>query len=92
MARQVGSGLEAARATLLRSLIPYVQNPFLALRTFGLWSLPSARIPRASHLTADTDNAYDENTYRLPIGITVLWIVLCFTLAVLYALGCQLMA
>ncbi|MGQ4808849.1 NAD(P)H-quinone oxidoreductase subunit 2, chloroplastic [Candidatus Entotheonellaceae bacterium PAL068K] len=83
-ARRLGASLEQARTTLLRGLIPYVQNPFLAWTRLG----PNWRVvtcPPALQAPAD-DLTYDENRYRLPIGVTVFWIVVFFASMALYTL------
>jgi multicomponent Na+:H+ antiporter subunit D len=79
-ARQIGGALESARIRVIRAILPYAHNPFLVLIKLGIKPTPS-------HQHANV--TYDENTFRLPIGITVLWIVLCFALAVLYTLSQQ---
>jgi multicomponent Na+:H+ antiporter subunit D len=79
MARQAGAALEATRLSLNRFLTPYLQNPFWLFMQFGL-------APPSANSTPPPPMAYNENTYRLPIGATVLWIVVCFSLAVLYLL------
>jgi multicomponent Na+:H+ antiporter subunit D len=79
MSRQAGATLEAMRLSLNRFLTPYLRNPFRLLMQFGL-------PPPSPNSTSQTPMAYNENTYRLPIGATVLWIVVCFSLAVLYLL------
>ena len=78
-ARQVGYRLETSRLGLLIWLTPLLRNPFWLLMRLGLR-------PTATSDTIETEIAYNENTYRLPIGSTVLWIVVCFSLAVLYLL------
>jgi multicomponent Na+:H+ antiporter subunit D len=79
-ARQIGGALESARIRVIRALLPYAQNPFLVIIKLGIKPIPS-------HHPATV--TYNENTFRLPIGLTVLWIVLCFALAVLYTLSQQ---
>jgi multicomponent Na+:H+ antiporter subunit D len=76
-AKQIGAALEAMRLRLVRFTLPYVQNPFLLF--MQLSRQPHAKPP-------DAALSDDENTYRLPIGITVLWIVVCFTLTMIYLL------
>ena len=77
--RQAGAALEAMRVSLNRFLTPYLRNPFWLFMQFGLE-------PPSANNALETPMAYNENTYRLPIGATVLWIVVCFSLAVLYLL------
>jgi multicomponent Na+:H+ antiporter subunit D len=79
MSRQAGAALEGMRLSLNRFLTPYLRNPFWLFMQLGL-TLPSPNHTPASPI------AYNENTYRLPIGAAVLWIVICFSLAVLYLL------
>jgi multicomponent Na+:H+ antiporter subunit D len=79
MSRQAGAALEGMRLSLNRVLTPYLRNPFWLFMQFGL------TLPSPNH-TPPSPVAYNENTYRLPIGAAVLWIVICFSLAVLYLL------
>jgi multicomponent Na+:H+ antiporter subunit D len=83
-ARQIGLHLETRGLKLLRTARPYIQNPVLVLITYGyprnLWGQEQQR-PRS----ALTDMVYDEDRHRLPIGVTILWIVIFFTLLALYA-------
>jgi multicomponent Na+:H+ antiporter subunit D len=82
-ARQVGYSLEQRRTILLRAIIPYVQNPFLALARFGVGPRSETDHPG---LLARVDTTYDENKYRLPIGVTVFWIVVFFATMALYTM------
>ena len=74
LARQAGTVLEAARASVLQALLPYARNPYL---------VPDRLTGVPLHLPLVDDDAlpdgdrlvYDENRYRLPIGATVMWIV-----------------
>jgi hypothetical protein len=77
VSRQIGSALEAGGALLLHRLMPYIQNPFLIWRKLG---------PKSRSAEQRGDCPYDADAYRLPIGMTILWIAICFTLAVLYTL------
>jgi hypothetical protein len=79
LSQQAGATLEAMRLSLNRFLTPYLRNPFRLFMQFGL-------PPPSPNSTSQPPMAYNENTYRLPIGATVLWIVVCFSLAVLYLL------
>jgi multicomponent Na+:H+ antiporter subunit D len=88
-ARQIGMGLEGMRSSLLHHLLPYVQNPYLVMFKLGFWPRPIGGMQRhdSPSPAQDARIPYDADTYRLPIGVTVLWIVICFTLAALYTLG-----
>ncbi len=87
-ARQTGMTLEGWRLHLLRALLPYLQNPLLVFRRlgFGRLTLTTTHRRHPEISMPDTMFPYDENRYRSPIGATVLWIVICFTLAALYLL------
>lgn len=74
-ARQTGSWLENARRHLLTTLEPYLQNPFLPSLRLGFYT---------RGLTPTTP--YNADTYRLPIGATILWVLIFFALTVLYLL------
>jgi multicomponent Na+:H+ antiporter subunit D len=78
IARQIGVGIEAFRVHALRTIVPYFENPFRLLSHLGLQ-------PRV-HRNAEGSISYDEHAYRFPIGLTILWIVICFALATLYTL------
>ncbi|MCZ6876465.1 MAG: Na(+)/H(+) antiporter subunit D [bacterium] len=80
-ARRTGAGLEQNRVAVLNAVIPYFQNPFLVLQRIGL----SRRQPGTGSCAAER-TAYDENAYRLPIGMTVFWIVIFFACMSLYNL------
>ncbi len=72
-ARQSGTRLENVRHDLLATINPYLQNPFL----------PSLRLGfRTQKLTSNTP--YNADTYRLPIGATILWVLIFFALTVFY--------
>ena len=74
-ARQTGNRLDLARRRLLTTIEPYLQNPFL----------PSLRLGfHVEGLTSDTP--YNADTHRLPIGAAILWVLIFFTLTVLYLL------
>ena len=74
-ARQVGAQLEDVRLSLLTIINPYLQNPFL----------PSLRLGfHTQKLTSETP--YNADTHRLPIGATILWVLIFFALTVLYLL------
>lgn len=76
LARQSGVALEHRRASLVRTIMPYVQNPFLVS-----WQL------RLTHRPPDGDSLlYDENRFRLPIGVTIFWIVMFFASIALYTM------
>ena len=76
LTRQAGTVLEAFRARVLQALLPYARNPYL---------VPDRLTGTPLHLPPIADKAspggampaltYDENRYRLPIGATVMWIV-----------------
>ena len=74
LARRTGRALEEGRVSFLRALLPYARNPYLVPDRL-------ARSARRLPLLADEAapgadrRAYDENLYRLPIGATVMWIV-----------------
>jgi multicomponent Na+:H+ antiporter subunit D len=82
-ARQVGQYLETRGLAWLRRLAPYFHNPFLVLsRVLGVaWPGQGKFSPTA---VAATDLTYNEDRYRLPIGSTILWILIFFTLLTLY--------
>ena len=84
-ARQIGGQLEANRLRWLDRITPYLRNPFWLFMQLGLVSAPVTTGPQDTN-SLDTTNAYNENTYRRPIGSTVLWIVVCFSLVVIYLL------
>jgi hypothetical protein len=80
-ARQAGIAIEQGRSALLRTVIPYFQNPFLAWKQLGLNHHP---VTSPREMSEPDDMAYDENRYRLPIGVTVFWIVVFFAGMALY--------
>jgi multicomponent Na+:H+ antiporter subunit D len=86
-ARQTGAALEQAGVVVMHALMPYVENPFLAFIRLGLMPRPTTN-PRdhQGNSSARAVIAYDENGYRLPIGITVFWIVIFFATIALYTL------
>lgn len=74
IARVTGGVLEDSRTSVTRALLPYARNPYLVPdRLAG--SPP--HLPMAAGEAAPNGEglAYDENRYRLPIGATVMWIV-----------------
>ena len=75
LASRVGVVLEGYRVGVLQALLPYVRNPYLVpdRLTGAPLHLPSVA-DRAS--PDDARLVYDENRYRLPIGATVMWIVI----------------
>ncbi len=72
-ARQIGTRLENARLHLFAIVNPYLQNPFLPSRRLGFHTQKTP-----------SPTAYQADTYRMPIGITILWILVFFALTVLY--------
>jgi multicomponent Na+:H+ antiporter subunit D len=80
-ARRIGSVHERFRMRLLDTLIHYFQNPFLAL-----WRIRLATRLKGNPLSLPLRMDYDENHYRLPIGVTVFWIVVFFACISLYNL------
>jgi multicomponent Na+:H+ antiporter subunit D len=81
IAGQTGVAIERGRTALLRTVIPYFQNPFLAWKQLGLNHHPT---PSLGEIPESDDITYDENRYRLPIGVTVFWIVVFFAGMALY--------
>jgi len=77
LARQSGTAIEHGRACVVRAIVPYVQNPFLLSRQLWL-----GRRPPGDH----TSLLYDENRLRLPIGVTIFWIVVFFASIALYTM------
>lgn len=74
-ARQSGSKLEQARLHMLDVINPYLQNPFL----------PSLRLGfHTQRLSSNTP--YNADTHRLPLGATILWVLIFFALTVFYLL------
>lgn len=74
LARQVGAALESSRISVVQAMMPYARNPYLVSdRLSGTpLHLPSRD---DESLPEDASLVYDENRYRLPIGATVMWIV-----------------
>ncbi len=72
-ARQTGIQLENTRIRLLSAIEPYLNNPFL----------PSFRLGFNPRML-NSDIPYNADTHRLPVGATILWIIICFALTVLY--------
>ena len=73
-AGRTGGALEDYRGSVLRALLPYARNPYLVPDRLAGSALHHR--PLADEATPDADRlAYDENLYRLPIGATVMWIV-----------------
>ena len=74
LARRTGGALEGCRVSVLRMLLPYARNPYLVS---GRLAGSALRLPTpADEAAPEADRlAYDENLYRLPIGSTVMWIV-----------------
>ena len=85
-ARQVGVRLDTWGMDVLRQLRPYSHNPFLVLRPWGWWpwSVGGSAAPASRPLPAV---AYDADRSRLPIGVTILWILLFFVVVALYGLA-----
>ncbi len=73
MARQGGCTLERLRQHLLQAMVPYFQNPFLILAK------------ASSRISLSGAAWYDEDHQRLPIGLTVFWIVLFFVCIAVYS-------
>ena len=74
IARLTGGKLEDCRTGVTRALLPYVRNPYLVPDRLAGSPL---RLPTLAGEAARNGDglAYDENRYRLPIGATVMWIV-----------------
>lgn len=85
-AKGIGTGLERSRTVALRAIMPYAVNPFLLIRRFGLEPRPRPSREDGGSTRARRERlVYDENLYRLPIGVTVFWIVVFFVAIALYA-------
>ena len=84
-ARQVGVCLETWGVDVLRLLRPALPNPFLVLLMVGEWlrSVGGSAAPAARWRPAA---AYDADRSRLPIGVTILWILVFFVVMALYGL------
>jgi hypothetical protein len=74
-ARQTGIRLENARLHLLAMTTAYLQNPFLPRWRLGFHT--QRLIPVIP---------YNADTHRLPVGASILWILIFFVLTVLYLL------
>jgi multicomponent Na+:H+ antiporter subunit D len=74
-ARQTGTRLESVGYHLLAIVNPYLQNPFL----------PSLRLSFHTQRLTPT-MPYNADTYRPPIGASILWVLIFFVLTVLYLL------
>ena len=73
-ARRAGTNLEAYRVGVLQALLPYARNPYLV--PGRLVGDPLPVVHGTDQVPPDGDRLlYDENRYRLPIGATVMWIV-----------------
>ena len=73
-ARRAGTTLEDFRLGLLQALLPYARNPYLV--PDRLTGAPLHLPPLVDEASPGDDRlVYDENRYRLPIGVTVMWIV-----------------
>jgi multicomponent Na+:H+ antiporter subunit D len=84
-ARQIGTRLEAWGLALRRTIRPYWHNPVLVLIRFAGYPQNLWGGEQQHPSTTVTDAPYDEDHYRLPIGTTILWIMIFFTLLALYA-------
>lgn len=85
-AQRFGAAVEASRIAVLQAILPYLRNPYLlVIKIVG----PQQHVERI--LSGDPllqhHLVYDANRYRLPIGVTIFWIMVFFALAALYALG-----
>jgi multicomponent Na+:H+ antiporter subunit D len=74
-ARRTGTRLEGARRHLLAMVNPYLQNPFLLSLRLGFYTQQLR--PAAP---------YHADTHRLPIGASILWVLIFFVLTILYLL------
>ena len=61
--------------SLLATIQPYLQNPFLPSLLLGFYT--RRLTPAAS---------YNADTYRLPIGASILWVLVFFALTAIYLL------
>jgi multicomponent Na+:H+ antiporter subunit D len=84
-ARQVGSRLDTWGMDVLRRLRPYLHHPFLVLRTYGWWLRSGGSASDTSRQRFEVE--YDADRSRLPIGVTILWILLFFVIVALYGLA-----
>lgn len=85
-ARGIGGALVRLRTALLRAIVPYALNPFLIVMQCRLDPRPAGQTDAWSTPDEQGQPVYDENRYRLPIGVTVFWIVVFFAAIALYAL------
>jgi hypothetical protein len=74
-------------------MMPYVNNPFLLPIRLGLGPRPLANAQPGNPARQNTSPApqganltYDENKFRLPIGVTIFWIVVFFASIALYTM------
>lgn len=84
VSRQTGSAIEQGRAAFLGAVIPYFQNPFLMSTWLGTRGREANGM--RAHVSGPDNTLYDENRFRLPIGVTVFWIVVFFAGIALYSL------
>ena len=80
----MGAGLERVRTRILRTPIPYVSNPSLVWIWLGLGPYLTTNV--SAQKAASDDIRYGEHRSRLPIGVTVFWIVVFFASLALYTL------
>lgn len=86
--RDMGRQIEAMRQRGLSLAARYVNNPFLLFQYRGI-RLEHADIPLTSATKRDHEAgnvAYDEDRFRLPIGMTIFSIVIFFVFLVYHAL------
>ncbi|HSB61924.1 MAG TPA: Na(+)/H(+) antiporter subunit D [Vicinamibacteria bacterium] len=67
-ARAAGRALEAGTLAVLDRVAPYARNPFRALGGVG-------RLLSEATREEPAEPDYDEDRHRLPIGVTVFWVV-----------------
>jgi len=81
-AGRTGASLQAAGLDAVRRMTVYAANPFLVVSRAGLEPVVSAVLgtPRLDRREAAH---YDENVSRLPIGVTVFWVVVGFSVLAL---------
>lgn len=85
-AQRAGTVMEARRVAILQALLPYARNPYLLVRKIvGPPEHGERMVSGDPLLQYHLD--YDANRYRLPIGVTIFWIMVFFALLALYALG-----
>jgi multicomponent Na+:H+ antiporter subunit D len=76
--RGLGRAEERSTSRLLAAAAPYFRNPFLAMGRARLAVIGDAEpVP-------EPDSDYDDNRYRLPIGVTVFWVVVYAALLALF--------